>query len=95
MMSLILSKLWGLVAAAAAFLGLFLGYKWEKRRRKRAEARADGLEAELKVRRETERINGETRKAEEKLERLAEGDGLADYFRDGRLLRGDSEGGDT
>jgi threonine aldolase len=89
----LLSKLGGLAAAVLGLLALLLGYRWQKFKRRLAETRADGLEAELEHRRKTEAVDAETDKAKEKLDVAAQDGGLLAYFRDGRLLRRDTKGG--
>lgn len=95
-MDFLLVRLLGLAAAALGFWGLLWGYGRQRRRRQEAEARAAALEAELEHRRKIAGTDKETEHVRLELEKsLKETDGLAGYFRNGRLLRRDTDGGDS
>lgn len=94
MMRWMLAKLCGLAMAILGLASILLGLKWQKRKRQQAEARAEGLEAELGYRKRVEEVEAETARVKEELnEHLKDPDGLLAYFRDGKLLRRDTEGG--
>lgn len=94
MMSWLLAKLCGLAMALLGLAGMLLGLKWQRWKRRQAEARADGLEAQMQHHKQVESVDAETERAKGELdESLKSPDGLLDYFRDGKLLRRDTEGG--
>jgi hypothetical protein len=81
--ALIFSKLGGLAAAMGGLLALWLWGKWNKRRAEKAEARADGLQAQIAIQDERERIQDETDQQVKKVDDMVQaGDapGLSDAF---------------
>jgi hypothetical protein len=56
------SKLGGIVAGALGILGLFLGYKYQQNRAKKAEARADGYQAQAEIAQGREEVQDEVDK---------------------------------
>ena len=75
---------------------IWLKSLWHKRRAEKAEAAAAGLEAKVEHQERVKNLDQETERAKDELEKTAQGsDGLVDYFRDGKLLRRDTEGGSS
>ena len=93
LLSLLFSKAGAAIAGVLGVLALWLRGAWHKRRAKKAEAAAAGLEAKVEHQERVKNLDQETERAKDELEETAQGsDGLVDYFRDGKLLRRDTEG---
>jgi len=70
--SLLFSKLGGLLAGALSILGLFLGYKYQQNRAEKAEARADGYQAQAEIAQGREEVQHEVDKVVEETHQKVE-----------------------
>lgn len=96
LLNLVFSKLGAILAGAMGLLALWLRGAWYKRRAERAETAAAGLEAKVEHQKTVRNIDQATERAKDELGKTTQvPDGLVDYFRDGKLLRRNSEGGDS
>jgi hypothetical protein len=96
LVGLIFSKAGAALAGALAILALWLRGAWHKRRAERAEAAAAGLEVKVHHQETVTNIDQETERAKDELEAaVKEPDGLTAYFRNGKLMRGNTEGSDS
>lgn len=77
------SKLGALLAGAVGILGLFLGYKYQQNRAEKAEAKADGYQAQAEIAQGREEVQDAVDKAiEGTTQKVQAGDsvGLSDDF---------------
>jgi hypothetical protein len=82
-LSLLFSKLGGILVAVIGAAGFLLNLKWQKHKRQQAEARADGLQTQVEIQEGRQEVQHEVHKVVEDTRKKVEaGDapGLSDDF---------------